>query len=66
MILSATRAGPDSWERRDVLVGPPLTPSPARVLSEAGVLFAIAVNGEGKPSVNATFPWRSAYRHRAR
>ncbi|KAK7967015.1 uncharacterized protein PG986_001292 [Apiospora aurea] len=43
VILSATRPGFATWEGKDYLVGPPLTRSPASVLSEAGVLYAVAV-----------------------
>ncbi|KAK8034743.1 carbohydrate esterase family 9 [Apiospora rasikravindrae] len=46
VILSATRPGFVTWEGKDYLVGPPLTRSPASVLSEAGVLYAIAVKGD--------------------
>ncbi|KAK7935443.1 carbohydrate esterase family 9 [Apiospora marii] len=42
VILSATRPGFATWEGKDYLVGPPLTRSPASMLSEAGVLYAIA------------------------
>ncbi|EJD52256.1 hypothetical protein AURDEDRAFT_83286 [Auricularia subglabra TFB-10046 SS5] len=43
LILSRTRPGPGEFRTRDALVGPPLTPSGARVLKEAGVSFAIAL-----------------------
>ncbi|KAK8100621.1 carbohydrate esterase family 9 [Apiospora kogelbergensis] len=46
VILSATRPGFATWEGKDYLVGPPLTRSPASVLSEAGVLYSIAVKGD--------------------
>ncbi|KAK8066049.1 hypothetical protein PG997_012796 [Apiospora hydei] len=46
VILSATRPGFATWEGKDYLVGPPLTRSPASVLSEAGVLYAVAVKGD--------------------
>lgn len=48
VILSATRPGPASWETKDSVVGPPLTRSPASILSEAGVRYAISVVDEGK------------------
>jgi hypothetical protein len=50
VILSASRPSPATWETKDSLVGPPLTPSPARVLSEAGVRYAISAKEEGKQS----------------
>ncbi|KAI1861014.1 hypothetical protein JX265_009633 [Neoarthrinium moseri] len=43
VILSATRPGPGAWETKDSLIGPPLTRSPASILSEAGVRYAISV-----------------------
>ncbi|KAF7520711.1 hypothetical protein G7054_g12688 [Neopestalotiopsis clavispora] len=46
VILSATRPGPSSWDRRDVFVGPPLSRSPASILREAGVELAISVAAE--------------------
>lgn len=48
VILSATRPGPTNWDRRDVFVGPPLTRSPASILSEAGVDYAVSVAAESK------------------
>ncbi|KAJ9154718.1 Imidazolonepropionase [Pleurostoma richardsiae] len=46
VILSAFRPGPQSWYEKDALPGPPLSRSPASILSEAGVLYAIAIDGE--------------------
>ncbi|KAK2031860.1 hypothetical protein LX32DRAFT_712463 [Colletotrichum zoysiae] len=43
LILTETRPAPTSFRHRDAVVGPPLTPSVARVLSEAGVYFAVAI-----------------------
>ncbi|KAK2012966.1 hypothetical protein LZ32DRAFT_531263 [Colletotrichum eremochloae] len=43
VILTETRPAPTSFRHRDAVVGPPLTPSVARVLSEAGVYFAVAI-----------------------
>ncbi|KAK2003632.1 hypothetical protein LX36DRAFT_624670 [Colletotrichum falcatum] len=43
VILTETRPAPSSFRHRDAVVGPPLTPSVARVLSEAGVYFAVAI-----------------------
>ncbi|RFU34480.1 hypothetical protein B7463_g1891, partial [Scytalidium lignicola] len=42
VILTSARDAPYSWEKKDLLVGPPLTKSPAEVLADAGVLFGIA------------------------
>ena len=46
MILTGNRGVPDTWAKRDALSGPPLTLSPAQVLADAGVLFALAINGD--------------------
>ncbi|KXH60368.1 hypothetical protein CSAL01_05749 [Colletotrichum salicis] len=43
LILTETRPAPSSYRHRDAVVGPPLTPSVARILSEAGVYFAVAI-----------------------
>ncbi|KAJ4423943.1 hypothetical protein N0V82_001371 [Gnomoniopsis sp. IMI 355080] len=43
LILTATRPAPDTWSRKDSLPGPPLSRSPADILTEAGVFFAIAL-----------------------
>ncbi|WYZ40666.1 hypothetical protein EsH8_IV_001007 [Colletotrichum jinshuiense] len=43
LILTETRPAPSSFRHRDAVVGPPLTPSVARILSEAGVYFAVAI-----------------------
>jgi hypothetical protein len=48
VILTANRGAPDFWEKRNTLVGPPLTKSAAAVLSEAGVTFGLAIPGEGE------------------
>jgi len=47
VILAPFRAGPDTWEKLDALVGPPLTKSSVTVLSEAGVKFALAIGYMG-------------------
>ncbi|KAF3770463.1 hypothetical protein M406DRAFT_344188 [Cryphonectria parasitica EP155] len=49
LILTATRPGPDSWTKINSLPGPPLSRSPADVLSEAGVFFGISILGQGGP-----------------
>ncbi|KAH6661396.1 carbohydrate esterase family 9 protein [Truncatella angustata] len=46
VILSKTRPAPAHFDTKDTLVGPPLTRSPASVLSEAGVHYAISVADE--------------------
>ena len=43
VILTGNRGAPDSWEKRELLVGPPLTKSAAAVLSEANVIYGLAV-----------------------
>jgi imidazolonepropionase-like amidohydrolase len=48
VILTGNRGAPDTWEKSHVLPGPPLSPSPAQVLIESGVLTALAVNGDSK------------------
>ncbi|KAJ5711828.1 hypothetical protein N7488_005984 [Penicillium malachiteum] len=42
VIFTGLRPMPDTWETKDVLVGPPLTISPIKVLVDAGVNFGIA------------------------
>ena len=46
VIFTAHRGAPASWEKKDMLVGPPLTKSGASVLAENGVKFAIAIAGD--------------------
>ncbi|KAG0155647.1 hypothetical protein PDIDSM_2820 [Penicillium digitatum] len=46
VILTGNRGAPDSWEKKNSLVGPPLTESPAKILSDAGVLLALAVKSD--------------------
>ncbi|KAL3418578.1 hypothetical protein PVAG01_10294 [Phlyctema vagabunda] len=43
VILTSSRGAPDTFEKLDTLTGPPLTPSPAQILSDAGVKFGIAI-----------------------
>ncbi|RAL65034.1 hypothetical protein DID88_001142 [Monilinia fructigena] len=50
LILTRNRGAPDTYEKRNALSGPPLTRSPAAVLTDAGVLFALTVLGEGSDS----------------
>ncbi|KAM0147259.1 hypothetical protein ACHAPG_010694 [Botrytis cinerea] len=50
VILTRNRGAPDTYEKRNALSGPPLTRSPAAVLTDAGVLFALAIEGEGSES----------------
>lgn len=45
MILTANRGAPDSFSKRFSLPGPPLSRSPAAVLSEAGVKYCLAIEG---------------------
>ncbi|WQF90026.1 Putative metal-dependent hydrolase, composite domain superfamily [Colletotrichum destructivum] len=48
VILTGNRGAPDKWEKRHTFAGPPLSPSPAQVLIDAGVLVALAVRGDSK------------------
>ncbi|PQE22122.1 carbohydrate esterase family 9 protein [Rutstroemia sp. NJR-2017a BBW] len=50
LILTQNRGAPDTFEKRNALTGPPLTRSPAAVLADAGVLFGLAIIGEGANS----------------
>lgn len=50
LIFTATRPGPDSWTKKDSPPGPPLGRSPADILSEAGVFYAVAINTDGGKS----------------
>jgi Amidohydrolase family len=43
VILTKARPAPAAFRHKDAVVGPPLTPSVARYLNEAGVFFAISV-----------------------
>ncbi|KAG8165756.1 hypothetical protein KVR01_004308 [Diaporthe batatas] len=49
LIFTGTRPGPDSWTKKDSPPGPPLGRSPADILSEAGVFYAVAINTDGGP-----------------
>lgn len=55
LIFTATRPGPDSWTKKDSPPGPPLSRSPADILSEAGVLYAVAINTDGGKSCISFF-----------
>jgi hypothetical protein len=46
LILTKNRGAPAEFRHKDAVVGPPLTPSVAKYLTEAGVLFAIAIASE--------------------
>ncbi|KNG89129.1 hypothetical protein ANOM_002995 [Aspergillus nomiae NRRL 13137] len=48
VILTGNRGAPNNWEKKDVLTGPPLTKSPARILTDAGVLLGLAVSSDSK------------------
>ncbi|RDW75872.1 hypothetical protein BP5796_06693 [Coleophoma crateriformis] len=52
VILTSHRGAPDSFEKLDTLIGPPLTRSPASILTDAGVTFALAINGFGDPYIH--------------
>ncbi|CAG8947989.1 unnamed protein product [Penicillium salamii] len=48
VILTGNRGAPDSWEKKNILTGPPLTESPAKILSDAGVLLGLGVKSDSK------------------
>ncbi|KAI8279499.1 hypothetical protein K4K59_008942 [Colletotrichum sp. SAR11_240] len=48
VILTGNRGAPDKWEKKNSFAGPPLSPSPAQILIDAGVLVALAVRGDSK------------------
>jgi hypothetical protein len=50
--LTANRGAPDTFEKRNSLVGPPLSKSPAAVLAAAGVKFGLAITGEGDSHIH--------------
>jgi hypothetical protein len=47
VILTHNRGGPEAFENKDLLIGPPLTPSAAAVLVNANVTFGIAIESLG-------------------
>jgi hypothetical protein len=61
VILTHNRGAPDSWEKKDILPGPPLSRSPASVLAEHGVTFGLAIASDGKfgSSLFRAHPWQS-------
>lgn len=52
VILTANRGAPDTFEKRNALPGPPLSRSPAAVLSAAGVKYGLAIQGEGDSHIH--------------
>lgn len=46
VILTHNRGACDTWEKKNILPGPPLSHSPASVLAEAGVLFGLAIESK--------------------
>ncbi len=46
VILTGNRGAAANWETVEALPGPPLSRSVASILSEAGVLFALAIDAE--------------------
>lgn len=65
VILTANRGAPAAFEDRFSLPGPPLSRSPAAVLTEAGVKYALSVFGEGETSHIHNIPieagWAAKY-----
>ncbi|KAH8700941.1 hypothetical protein BGW36DRAFT_138382 [Talaromyces proteolyticus] len=43
VIFNAAHSAPSEWEKKDLLVGPPLTISPVQVLLESNVTFALSL-----------------------
>lgn len=53
LIFTHHRGAPDSWERKNLLTGPPLTPSPVSLLDAANVTFALAIeSAEGNSFIH--------------
>jgi hypothetical protein len=48
VILTVNRDAPDDWEKKNIIPGPPLSESPAKVLIDAGVQVGLAVKGDSK------------------
>ncbi|KAE8323836.1 hypothetical protein BDV39DRAFT_208502 [Aspergillus sergii] len=48
VILTGNRGAPTNWEKKDVLTGPPLTESSAKILTDAGVLLGLGVSSDSK------------------
>ncbi|KAF4626832.1 hypothetical protein G7Y89_g11326 [Cudoniella acicularis] len=46
IILTSNRGAPDTFEKINALPGPPLSHSPASILSKAGVKFGLAIDGD--------------------
>ncbi|KAG4443289.1 hypothetical protein IFR05_001233 [Cadophora sp. M221] len=65
VILTANRGAPATFDVRFSLPGPPLSRSPAAVLTEAGVKYALSVFGEGETSHIHNIPieagWAAKY-----
>ncbi|KAL2065685.1 hypothetical protein VTL71DRAFT_3355 [Oculimacula yallundae] len=65
VILTANRGAPAFFEDRRSLPGPPLSRSPAAVLTEAGVKYALSIFGEGQTSHIHNIPieagWAAKY-----
>ncbi|KAK0112059.1 hypothetical protein ONS96_001319 [Cadophora gregata f. sp. sojae] len=65
VILTANRGAPAAFEARFSLPGPPLSRSPAAVLTEAGVKYALSILGEGETSHIHNIPieagWAAKY-----
>ncbi|KAK1148379.1 hypothetical protein N8T08_010190 [Aspergillus melleus] len=46
VILTGNHGAPDNWEKKNVLIGPPLSESPAKILIDAGVQLGLAVRSD--------------------
>ena len=52
LIYTAVQPNPQTWEGKDVPVGPPLTASPIQALVDAGVKFGIAQSALGDSNIH--------------
>ncbi|KAF8851484.1 hypothetical protein BDZ45DRAFT_808264 [Acephala macrosclerotiorum] len=52
VILTANRGAPDTFEKINTLPGPPLSKMPAEILSDAGVTFGLAIEGESDSHIH--------------
>ncbi|KAL4789276.1 hypothetical protein BDV19DRAFT_397207 [Aspergillus venezuelensis] len=52
VILQSFRGGPSSWEKKDMLPGPPLSQSQVTSLHQAGVLVGLSIAGLGDSHIH--------------
>lgn len=46
VILTGNRGAPESWEKQNIPIGPPLSQSPAKTLIDAGVQLGLAFQSD--------------------